>query len=430
VKVVALLSGILASAIAWAASYFVVDLSVEFLTLWPDTISQQFLGLVVWYGIVALPLVGGALAVLSPISGGILLLAAAGVLTWLGTTFPTGFSPQLVVPLAFAAVGALAAFGASIRGLLRRRAEKRRAAYSEAMEREDALRFEPGEDLIRAVEVRSSAAERAASPPDAAADTIVPLVADRRRDGPPHGISGLVVVNALLLAILTLAVGILLYSDFRNGNLSNAFSTLPFDPVVQSNSGSAGTADDSGIESDAGDQMAKLTASAEPPTLADIDQTAQPEVRISSIPLDPATLPVDRWSDPFAYCAALGTVDFPDHRYAGPMVTEAIASALRVPASSPPDRVKWRCVDGAVLGCASFRGPSCAPTPSVTEMLEYCAQNPNAVDLVAPNGTWFCNETEPQIPPGQSWPVDARGFLPGAWVEIAPPAASAVAAAG
>jgi hypothetical protein len=44
--------------------------------------------------------------------------------------------------------------------------------------------------------------------------------------------------------------------------------------------------------------------------------------------------------------------------------------------------------------------------------------------MLAPNGSWFCKETEPQIPEGQSWPVDARGFLPGAWVAITrPPAA-------
>jgi hypothetical protein len=424
VKVAALLSGILASAIALAASYFVTDLSVEFLRLWPDTISQQFLALVVWYGIVALPLVGGGLAVLSPISGGILLAAAAGVWVWLGTTFPTGFSPQLVVPPAFAAVGALAAFGASLRGLLRRRAERRQSAYSEAMEREDALRFEPGDDLARAVEIRSKPAERGGPPADAAADAIVPGVGDRRADGPPQGISGLVVVNALLLAILTIAVGILLYSDYRNGNLSQAFSTLPFEPIAQQDPGPAVAVGNTEDEQAGSDQLATLTASAAPPSLADIDRVAQAEVRVSSTPLDPAALPKNEWTDPFAYCAAVGTIDFPDHRYAGPMVTEAIASALRVPVSSPPDRVKWRCVDGAVLGCSGFRGPSCAPTPSVEEMLAFCAQNPGAVNLFAPNGTWSCNDTEPEIPSDQSWPVDARGFLPGAWFAIAPPAGS------
>jgi hypothetical protein len=176
----------------------------------------------------------------------------------------------------------------------------------------------------------------------------------------------------------------------------------------------------------ADEEPALVATTVETPPPAEVAQTSEAEVRVSSIPLDLASLPVDNWHDPFAYCAAVGTIDFPDHRYTGPFVTEAIAAALHVPATSPPDRVKWRCVEGTVLACASFRNtPNCAPTPSVPEMIEYCAQNPNAVDLAAPNGSWFCSETEPQIPPGQSWPVDARGFLPGAWVEIAPPVEAA-----
>jgi hypothetical protein len=423
VKVAALLSGILASAIAWAASYFVADLSVEFLKLWPETVSQQFLGLVVWHGIIALPLAGGVLAVLSPISGGILLLAGAGVWAWLGMTLAPGFSPQLAVPLGFAAIGALSAFGASVRGLLRRRAGSREEADTADIEREEALRIEPNEDLLRAVEVRSKSADRAVSP-DVAAEAIVPVAPGSRRDGPPQGLTGLVVVNALLLAIVTIAVGILLYSDYRNGDLANAFSTLPFAPTAAASNAPAPAL---AGEAPAAYEEAAPEPSAEPPTIDEAEQKTDTEVRVSSIPFDPSALPVDEWSDPFAYCAAVGTVDFPDHRYTGAMVTAAIAEALRVPASSPPDRVKWRCVEGTVLACASFRGPSCAPTPSVPEMVEYCAQNPGAEHLVAPNGTWSCDGTEPVIPPEQSWPIDARGFLPGAWVEIAPPPTAATA---
>ena len=60
-------------------------------------------------------------------------------------------------------------------------------------------------------------------------------------------------------------------------------------------------------------------------------------------------------------------------------------------------------------------------------MRQYCAQNPNAQNLLAPNGTWWCNDTTPEVPPGSSWPLDARGFLPGAWVEISPPRRQAAA---
>jgi hypothetical protein len=125
------------------------------------------------------------------------------------------------------------------------------------------------------------------------------------------------------------------------------------------------------------------------------------------------------WPDPFSYCAAVGTVDFPDHRYAGPHLVPEIADALRVPDTSSPDRVKWRCYEGAVLACAAFDGPVCALTPTVAEMVAFCAQNPGTDNLLAPNGSWSCEGTQPVIPDDENWPVDARGFLPGAWQAIA-----------
>src|SRR5690606_36127558 len=70
------------------------------------------------------------------------------------------------------------------------------------------------------------------------------------------------------------------------------------------------------------------------------------------------------WSDPFAYCTAVGTIDFPDHRYSGDFVVASIADALKVPTTSSPDRLKWRCYEGEVLGCASYDRPVCALTPT------------------------------------------------------------------
>lgn len=431
----------LASALAWAASYFVVDLSVEFLKLWPEQPSQQFLGLVAWYAVVGLPLVGGAIAVLSPAFGGIVLAAAVALWVWHGIAFSTGPGPQLALPLivaGIAALGAIAAFAATIRGVFRRRAERRRTYTQEELEREEALRLDPSEDLLREVDLRTQPADdlRRLSDPDA----IVP-VALRRPEGPPSGLNGLVVVNALLLAVLTVAVGVLLYSTYRNGELERAFSSLPFaqsaaeptqvavaievpaDPAVETAAPddveTASVPDpvdvaalETGTATDALEPMGTEMAAAPDP---------EPEMRISTLPLDLTAMPVNEWSDPFDYCAAVGTIDFPDSRYTGPAVGRAIADALRVPIASSPDRVRWRCVDGAVLGCASFRGPSCAMTPSVAEMVEFCVRNPNAKDLLAPNGTWSCAEGAPQIPQGQPWPVDSRGFLPGAWAAIPRP---------
>lgn len=127
------------------------------------------------------------------------------------------------------------------------------------------------------------------------------------------------------------------------------------------------------------------------------------------------------FDDPFAYCSAVTTIDYVDSRYSGPRFTAAIAEALRVPLQSAPDRVSWRCVDGAVYACASFDWPVCAMTPTAEEMLDYCQSHPGAARLLAPNGTWSCEGTRPRLPEGASWPVDARGFFPRAWIRVPPP---------
>lgn len=131
------------------------------------------------------------------------------------------------------------------------------------------------------------------------------------------------------------------------------------------------------------------------------------------------------FSDPFAYCGAVRTVDYVDTRYVGPRFTAEIADALRVPMESAPDRVSWRCVDGVVYACASFDWPVCSMTPTAQEMLDYCQRNPGVTRLLAPNGTWACEGNRPRIPDGASWPVDARGFFPNAWIPVLPPQKSA-----
>src|SRR5687767_2342484 len=67
-----------------------------------------------------------------------------------------------------------------------------------------------------------------------------------------------------------------------------------------------------------------------------------------------------QFDDPFAYCAAVGTIDPPDARYTGPALPEAVArglqAALGLPARSRgeplPGDWTWRCMDGEVYACA------------------------------------------------------------------------------
>src|SRR5262249_1040186 len=65
------------------------------------------------------------------------------------------------------------------------------------------------------------------------------------------------------------------------------------------------------------------------------------------------------YSDPFAYCAAVGNVDAPDARYTGPPLPPSIVQGLRrafgAPASAPNEAFThgtfWRCMDGSVWAC-------------------------------------------------------------------------------
>jgi hypothetical protein len=163
------------------------------------------------------------------------------------------------------------------------------------------------------------------------------------------------------------------------------------------------------------------TEAAPPAATAAPPDAARPEAP----PQAAATAPVAEpsLSDPFAYCAAVGTVDAPDQRFTGPPVPPAIAAALQVPAAADPSQVRWRCVDRSVLACKADHTAACDLTPTVDTMIAYCAQHPDTQDIPAPNGYWACSGTRPVIPRDQKWPVDARGFYPEAWTRVAPPAA-------
>jgi hypothetical protein len=126
------------------------------------------------------------------------------------------------------------------------------------------------------------------------------------------------------------------------------------------------------------------------------------------------------FSDPVRYCSAIRTIDAPDARYAGPAVPPAVATALLLPKSADPSQVHWRCASGVALACNANNTDACSPTPTVQYMLQYCGQHPGAASMPAPNGSWSCNGTRPVIPADQSWPVDARGFFPDAWVRVSP----------
>jgi hypothetical protein len=56
------------------------------------------------------------------------------------------------------------------------------------------------------------------------------------------------------------------------------------------------------------------------------------------------------FSDPVAYCRAIGTIDKPDARYNGPKLPLWMATKLHLDPSQG-NLMEWRCAGGAVLAC-------------------------------------------------------------------------------
>ena len=96
-----------------------------------------------------------------------------------------------------------------------------------------------------------------------------------------------------------------------------------------------------------------------------------------------------QYTDPFAYCAAVGTIDGPDERYTGPKTPEAIVrglmKAMDLPADAPSEPLArlttWRCMSGKVYACNFGANIPCqeradtSRAPSAA-MNDFCKANP------------------------------------------------------
>lgn len=153
-------------------------------------------------------------------------------------------------------------------------------------------------------------------------------------------------------------------------------------------------------------------------------------------PVPTPTGPPATYTDPFVYCAAVGTLDAPDERYAGPAAPDAVIEGLRektdiaegAPAHWVAVGTVWRCMDGDVwacfvganLPCSERADTSTAPRP---EMEEFCSANPNADAIpavVTGRATvyeWRCVDGTPQVV-RQVFTPDAQGFLSDFWYEL------------
>lgn len=150
-----------------------------------------------------------------------------------------------------------------------------------------------------------------------------------------------------------------------------------------------------------------------------------------------ATTAQATYSDPFAYCAAVGTIDQPDARYAGPKlppgVVNGLQKALNLPGTPAPPVAQnsfWRCMDGKVYACTVGANLPCQSKADVSktpadDMNAFCQQQP-AADFIPAAVTghdtiyeWGCKAGRPEIT-GQIAQVDARGYRADIWYQIAP----------
>jgi hypothetical protein len=144
------------------------------------------------------------------------------------------------------------------------------------------------------------------------------------------------------------------------------------------------------------------------------------------------------YTDPFAYCKAVGTIDEPDLRYVGTKLPEAIALGLRkafgAPSDAPLDVFErgtyWRCMDGKVYACNVGANLPCQEKADSSRqpnegMKEWCESSPDSEFIPAyASGRatifgWRCNGTEPKVVKEITKP-DAAGYISNIWYEIKP----------
>lgn len=130
------------------------------------------------------------------------------------------------------------------------------------------------------------------------------------------------------------------------------------------------------------------------------------------------------YSDPFAYCAAVGTADVVDARYTGPREPAVIRNKLQMPGN-----FAWRCAHGRVMACSYGANLNCGKantsrTPNPGEV-RYCRENPNDINIpayITGHDTifgWSCKNGK-AVASGSGAGVDDRGFMEHLWYAIAP----------
>jgi hypothetical protein len=179
------------------------------------------------------------------------------------------------------------------------------------------------------------------------------------------------------------------------------------------------------------------SATSNPPTV-----TSQPATPTTA-PTQPASTQAaaqsGSYSDPFAYCAAVGTVDTPDVRYTGLRMPDTVALGLKKASGASADApiemfttgAFWRCMDGKVYACTVGANLPCDSkantdkTPTQAEN-DFCQAN-LASDFIPAYVTghdtiyiWRCKAGKAEID-RQGFHVDKQGYIVEIWYAIPAP---------
>jgi hypothetical protein len=145
------------------------------------------------------------------------------------------------------------------------------------------------------------------------------------------------------------------------------------------------------------------------------------------------------YTDPFAYCSAVGTIDIPDSRYNGVAMPDTLIQGYLKATGlqnngEPMDLLRtttsWRCMDksvyvcniGANLPCDSKADTNKNPTQA---MQDFCKANQNADSIpmsVTGHATiysWGCAKDTPRLL-SQVFQVDAAGYITNIWYQLPP----------
>jgi len=148
---------------------------------------------------------------------------------------------------------------------------------------------------------------------------------------------------------------------------------------------------------------------------------------------------VKGFTDPFAYCAAVGNVDVPGPPYVGPKVPDKLVKAVRKAFALSPMASKewviqetvWRCMNGRVWVCFGGANIPCGVKADTSqeptqEMVAFCRTHPQAISIPASvrgRATvyqWRCEKGQPTIVK-QVFTADSRGFISEFWRPLPPP---------